>query len=231
MSWNILYDKGREEKRIIEKQSDRVPSQAKTLMELGLDLDAVLLQEVWGQNGDHIAALTGNEPGYWKQHNRKKEQIGVFGHRVEDAEFHDIGHKKKAVVARVGGLAVFGAHFVARPKRYFDRIEQGTRLCEIVDLEDEAIIAADFNGPWFEAARRKLARRGFRSAFAEAGVSERMLYPTEKYRDILLTPWQQQILGNRLVIDDILVRGVNVSDAGVFVGDSDHMGGWATIEL
>ena len=230
VSWNILYDKGREESGVIERQHDRVASQAKALMELGMDLDAVVLQEVWGQNGDQIAMLTGNEPGSWEQHNRKNEHIGMFGQKIEAVDFHDLGYKKKAAVAHIGGLALFGLHLSARPKNYFKRVNQSKSLCELIDLEEEAVIAADFNGPWFEAAQRKLARRGFRSAFAEAGVSERMLYPTEKYRDIILTPRQQRILGNRLVIDNILVRGVTVADAGVFVGDSDHMGGWATIE-
>ena len=230
VSWNILYDKGREERGIIVPQSDRVVSQAKTLMELGIDLDVVMLQEVWGQNGDQIAALTGNEPGFWRQHNRKKEHIGTFGRRVEAADFHDIGHNKKAVVTHIGGLAVFGLHFVARPKRYFDRVEQSEMLCKIVDEEDEAVIVGDFNGLRLEAARRMLARRGFRSAFSEAGSRERMIYPTDQYRDIILTPRQQRILGRRVSIDDILVRGVNVADAGVFIGDSDHPGGWATID-
>ena len=229
VSWNVLYDKGREESGIVSPQRDRVASQAKALMELGIDLDVVMLHEVWGDNGNQIAALTGNEPGIWQHHNRKNEHIGTFGRRVEAADFHDIGHKKKAVVTYVGGLAVFGLHLVARPKRYFDRVEQSVALCELVDKENEAIIAADFNGPWFEAARRMLARRGFRSAFAEADTRERMIYPTEKYRDIMLTPWQQRLLGNRTSIDDILVRGLDVADAGVFVGDSDHMGGWVTI--
>lgn len=229
VSWNVLYDKDREERGIVSPQCDRVASQAKTLMELGIDLDVVMLQEVWGGNGDQIAALTGNEPGIWRQHNRKNEHIGTFGRRVEAADFPDIGHKKKAVVTYVGGVAVFGLHFVARPKRYFDRIEQSTALCELVDREEEALIAADFNGPWFEAARRMLARRGFRSAFAETDTKERMVYPTDKYRDIMLTPWQQRLLGNHTSIDDILVRGLDVVDAGVFVGDSDHMGGWTTI--
>lgn len=230
VSWNILYDKGREERGIIVPQRDRVVFHAKALMELGIDLDVVMLQEVWGGNGDQIALLTGNEPGIWERHNRKNEHIGVFGQKVETADFYDIGHNKKAVVTHIGELAVFGLHFVARPKRYFERIEQATRLCEVIDQEEEAIIAGDFNGPRFEAARRMLARRGFRSAFSEAGAKERMTYPTEQYRDILWTPWQQRLLGRRVSIDDILVRGVNVADAGIFVGDSDHMGGWATLE-
>ena len=212
VSWNILYDKGREERGIIVPQRDRVVFHAKALMELGIDLDVVMLQEVWGGNGDQIALLTGNEPGIWERHNRKNEHIGVFGQKVETADFYDIGHNKKAVVTHIGELAVFGLHF------------------EGIDQEEEAIIAGDFNGPRFEAARRMLARRGFRSAFSEAGAKERMTYPTEQYRDILWTPWQQRLLGRRVSIDDILVRGVNVADAGIFVGDSDHMGGWATLE-
>ena len=230
VSWNILYDKGREERGIIVPQHDRVVSQAKTLMEIGIDLDVVILQEVWGHNGDQIASLTGNEPGIWEQHNRKNEHIGTFGQKVQSAEFYDIGHNKKTVVTHIGGLAVFGLHFVARPKRYFDRVEQSKMLCEIVDQEDEAVIVGDFNGPRLEAARRMLARRGFRSAFFEAGSKERMIYPTDQYRDIILKPRQQRILGSRVSIDDILVRGVSVVDAGVFEGASDHPGGWATIE-
>ena len=230
VTWNILLDKTRTRNGIVVPQGDRVASQAKTLMELGLDLDVVMLQEVEGDNGDQIASLTGNRPGIWQQHSRKNEHIGTFGQKVTNAEFYDIGYSKKAVVTHLGELAIFGLHFRARPKHYFDRREQSRLLCEVVDQEDEVAIVGDFNGPWFEGARRMLARRGFRSAFAEAGHGERMIYPTEPYRDIMLTPRQQRVLGRGVSIDDILVRGINVADAGVFVGDSDHPGGWAALE-
>ena len=228
VSWNIFLDKTRAKNNIIKYQKDRVESQAKTLAELGLELDAVLLHEVEGKHGARIAELTGYEPGHWEQHNRKNEHIGAFGQSIDAAKFFDIGHDRKIVKVMMGNLAVFGLHLSARPKRYFMRVEEMEAVCELIDQEDEALIAGDFNGIRQEKARRMLARRGFSSVFRETG-GKPPFYPTDKYRDILWTPKQQRVLGRWVSIDDMLVRGVTVQDAGAFEGDSDHFGLHATL--
>lgn len=225
VTWNILLDKTRTENEIVAPQIERINSQAKTLMELGVGLDVVMLQEVEGDNGRKIAEMTGHEPGVWQQHNRKNEHIGAFGSLVESAEFYDLGHGKKAVMTRIGNVAVVGVHFVARPKQYFKRVEQARVLCELLDQEEEAIVMGDFNGPQWEEARRMLGRRGFKSAFTQAGLKRPPTYPTEQYRDIMWTPRQQKVLRGQVSIDDIIVtRGVTVKDARSFVGDTDHVG-------
>lgn len=229
VTWNILLD--RIHKEAVKPQAQRVESQAKHLMEIGRNLDVVLLQEVEGRNGDTIAELTGNGPGVWARHSRKNEHIGVFGGLVDTADFYDLGHNKKAVITRVGGLALFGVHLVARPKRYFERVDEMRRLCETVDEEEEAVIAGDLNGPKWEAARRMLARRGFRSVFTELGMPRPGTFPTPDYRDIMWNRKQRALVPRMASIDDILVRGVTPKDAGTIQGDSDHVGLWADLAL
>ena len=227
VTWNILLDRIHGD--LVRPQGERIESQAKSLMELGKHLDVVMLQEVEGRNGDAIAELTGNEPGIWERHSRKNEHIGMFGERVESADFHDLGHNKKAVATHVGGLALFGVHLVARPKRYFERADEMERLCAVLDQEEEAVVAGDLNGPKWEAARRMLARRGFRSVFAELGRSRPGTFPTPDYRDIMWNRKQRTLVPWMANIDDILVRGVDVHDAGIIEGDSDHVGLWVDL--
>lgn len=229
ITWNILLDITRTKNKIVKPQHERVESQAKTLMELGVDLDVVMLQEVEGGNGKRIAELTSNDPGFWKQHKRQEEHIGVFGNRVEGAEFHKIGDNRRVVVTRVGGLAIFGLHLSARPKNWRIRLEEMERFCELIDQEEETAVVGDFNGLRWEPARRMLARRGFISAFAELGEKCPPTYPTEAYRDIMWTPRQQKVLRGPVAIDDILVRGTTVIDADRFEGDSDHFGLYADL--
>lgn len=229
VTWNILLD--RIHGQAVKPQAERIESQAKCLMEIGRNLDVVLLQEVEGRNGDVIAELTGNGPGVWARHSRKQEHIGVFGDLVEVADFYDLGHSKKAVATRVGELAVFGVHLVARPKRYFERADEVRRLCEVIDKEEEAVIAGDLNGPKWEAARRMLARRGFRSVFTELGVPRPGTFPAADYRDIMWNRKQRTLVPWMASIDDILVRGITAKDAGTIQGDSDHVGLWADLAL
>lgn len=227
VTWNILLDRIHGE--AVKPQAERIESQAKCLMEIGRNLDVVLLQEVEGRNGEAIAELTGNDPGVWARHSRKNEHIGVFGGLVDTADFYDLGHNKKAVAVRVGGLALFGVHLVARPKRYFERADEMQRLCQVVDEEEEAVIAGDLNGPKWEAARRMLARRGFRSVFTELGMPRPGTFPTADYRDIMWNQKQRALVPWMANIDDILVRGIAAQDAGLIEGDSDHIGLWADL--
>lgn len=227
VTWNILLD--RIHGPVVKPQGDRVESQAKRLMELGKSLDVVMLQEVEGHSGDRIAELTGNQPGIWARHSRKNEHIGAFGERVKSADFYDLGYGKKAVAVQVGGIALFGVHLLARPKRYFERNAEVRRLCEVVDLQDRAVIAGDLNGPRWEGARRMLARRGFRSVFTEIGESRPGTFPTADYREITWSRKQRALVPWMINIDDILVRGVGVQDAGLIEGDSDHAGLWADL--
>lgn len=231
VTWNILLDKTRTKNGIVKPQHERVDSYAKVLMELGMNLDVVILQEAEGCNGQKIAELTGYDPGYWKQHKRKNEHIGAFGDMVESAEFFTIGEKREAVLTRIGGVAIFGLHLSARPKRLFARKQEMEQFCRLVDQEEEAVVVGDYNGLWWEPARRMLAQRGFRSAFTQINEKCPPTYPTEAYRHIMWTPKQQRILPYQVSIDDIQTRGVTVQSAGRFKGDSDHFGLHATLAV
>jgi len=230
ISWNLLLDKTRTRLDIVEPQSERTESQAKTLIELDKKLDIVMLQEVEGENGRKIAEMTGNKPGISKQHNRQQEYMEVFGEEVEWADFHDLGYGRLAIETQVGGLAVFAVHLTARPKRFLRRANEMRKLSERLRKVDEAMVVGDLNGLWWEPARLMLAMQGFTSASHEVRLKRPITYPTEQYRDIMWTPWQQKILGDGVSVDDISVRGVKVVDAGRFVGDSDHYGLYATVE-
>lgn len=232
VTWNTLLDYTRARLNIIDSQSKRVEDQAKTLIGLGMSLDVVMLQEVEGDHGRRIAELTGNGPGAWKQYNRGNEHIGTFGELVGDAEFYDIGNNRKVVIVRLGDVAICGLHLSARPKRWYKRVGEVREFCEVVGGEKNVVAAGDFNGPEWEPARIILARQGFKKAFAGVERSERMIYPTEEYRDIMWTPNQQRVLRRGVEIDDILVKGdVEVVSTRTFVGPSDHPGGVATIRL
>lgn len=224
VSWNILLDKTRARLGTLSPQEERIASQAETLTGLERNLDVVMLQEVERENGVRLAELTGNEPGYWAQHNRKSERIGVFGGAVQGAEFHEIGNGRKAVVTYVGGVAIWGVHLSARPQHAMRRREESRALLELVEENERAMIVGDLNGPWFEPARRLLARRGFASAFREIGKRDPVTYPTVEYRDVMWTARQRRMLPRGVSIDAVLVRGVNVLSADSFTGDSDHRG-------
>lgn len=232
VTWNTLLDYTRARLGIIDSQSKRVEDQAKALVGLGMSLDVVMLQEVQGDNGRRIAELTGNDPGSWEQHNRGNEYIGAFGELVKDAEFYKIGNNRKVVITRLGKAAICGLHLSARPKRWRMRMGEVREFCEIVEDEEDVVAVGDFNEPWWAAARLILARQGFKTAFAGQERDERMVYPTEEYRDIMWTPRQQRILRRGVEIDDILVKGdIEVVGTRTFVGPSDHPGGVATLRL
>lgn len=229
ITWNILLDETRTDNGIVEAQDKRIESQAKTLMELGVDLNVVVLQEAEKRNGHKIAELTGHEPGFWEQHKRQRERIGMFGGMVEGAEFYPIGDDKKVVITHIGGLAILGLHLSPRPKRWRMRMREMQQVCELIDGEEEVAVVGDFNGPWWEPARLMLASRGLRSAFTQLGEKHPPTYPTENYRDIMWTPRQQRILPHQVAVDGIQLRGVRAVDAGTFEGDSDHYGVHATL--
>lgn len=224
VSWNILLDKTRTALGTVKPQAERIPSQVATLSGLSRDLDVVMIQEAEKENGERLARSLGHGAGYWEQHHRKSERIGVFGGAVEHADFYDIGHSRKAVVCRVGGLAVVGVHLSARPKNVFKRAAQAVELCGLVEDCEETIILGDLNGPWFEPARQLLSRKGFSSAFHETGQRNPSTYPAEPYRDVMWPPLVQRALPRGISIDAVLVRGVDVLGAETFIGESDHRG-------
>ncbi len=86
----------------------------------------------------------------------------------------------------------------------------------------------DFNSASWQRSRKVIEGADFTSVFQIVGERRPATVMTEKYR-------QRLSLGYKLATkygfspDDIYVKGVDVTDAGVFEGDSDHRGVWAQI--
>lgn len=235
VSWNILLDKKRTAKGIITAQSARLDSQIETLSmideEIG-GIDIAMLQEVEKtkeqHNGEVIARALGYHAGYWFNHNtsrRKGEYIGMFGEQVEQAEEFDLGHDKLGVITMIGGVAVVGVHF---RREHFgpQRADQSIALIERLEGIDHAVIVGDPNALAIEKARRQLHEVGFESAFHLLGRRNPKTHPTPSYRKIFYAPIHRPFLPRGTSTDFVYVRGMDVEDAGRFMGDSDHYGLW-----
>ncbi|MEO5499175.1 MAG: hypothetical protein ABIR46_01600 [Candidatus Saccharimonadales bacterium] len=235
-TFNILMDKTRTEAGIIVPQAKRLPSIVEVFSSSGIDMDVVAIQEAEqtfeASNGDNLARSLGFAASYWVEHNqlkRRDEYIGMFGNKVENPTFFDIGFYKQAVMTMVGETAVVGFH----TKRQLWGTERELQTSVVLDRLrefDQSVLLVDTNALWFEKSRRMLKRAGFRSAFHERHYMRPSTFPTEQYRDIMLGPWQQRLLPNGLSIDDIYVRGMDVENVGVLHADTDHLGLWATVK-
>ncbi len=235
-TFNILMDKTRTKAGLVKKQDKRLLSFVEAFTTSGIDLDIVAIQEAQKtkevHGGKELARRLGFEASYWREHNQLKrhdEYIGMFGVRVENPTFFDIGFCKQAVMTMIGETAVVGYH----PKREFwgkVRERQTGVVLDQLDEFDHSVLLVDTNALWFEKSRRMLSRAGFHSAFRESGSRRQSTFPTEEYRDIMLKPWQQKLLPNGVSIDDIYVRGMDVEAVGVLRADTDHLGLWATLK-
>lgn len=236
VSWNILLDKTRTKQGLIKPQSERLVSQIDTLVGLPVPLDVVTIQEVEKthetHHGEQMSRALGYTAGHWAEHNttkRRGEHIGMFGRFVDDVDFVSVGHDKLAVLTCVSGIAIAGIHH--RNERVGPkRTHQMAALLEYMEPYDRAIIAGDTNALSFEKSRRMVGRAGYRSAFRLAGQVRPATFPTPAYRDIMYGRTGSSLFRRAVSIDDIYLKGLGVHDAGVFVGDSDHYGLWATIK-
>ena len=231
VAWNILLDKTRTRQGIITPQHQRINSLTATLVESGVAPDVVAIMEAEnakGHGGERIARALGFEAGFWYEHNRKNEHIGMFGDQVDTAESIELGYNKLAVMTMVGEVAVVGLHLKCEhwgPKR----AEQLERVLAHLDGHESAIVMGDLNALPLEKAPRMLRKDGFESVYRQLGQKRPMTWPAPTYRDIMLTPWQQRLLPRGVNCDDIYIRNLTAVDAGSFMGDSDHAGVWATV--
>ena len=243
VSWNILLDQTRVNKGLIEPQAKRIHSQIQTIQDLrlshGVEPDVVGICEAertkkWQNHGQLMAEAIADTRGYWVSHNHikrnhEREYIGVFGTQVTNAEILELPSDKKAVITRVGDIAIAMNHF--RNQRVGnDRELQSRVLLDYLKDDEQAIIMGDFNALPYEKARRLIHNAGFVSVYKALKLPYPMTQPTEKYRDLFVTaPRVLQRYTSLANIDDIYVRGLTVNDADTFVGDSDHYGLWAKI--
>lgn len=236
VSWNILLDKTRTKKGIVVSQASRLSSQTETLRSLDIwELDVVMLEEVEKtkkqHSGEVIARALGYHAGFWFEHNtsrRKGEHIGMFGDKVEHVEAFDLGHDKVGVLTMIGDIAIVGFHF-RKEHMGPQRANQASAVLERVDGMKHVVLTGDANALAIEKARRQLHSAGFQSAFHELGRPNPKTHPTPAYRKIFYAPIHRPFLPRGTSSDLIYVRGMDVHDAGRFLGDSDHYGLWARV--
>lgn len=254
VSWNILLDKTRQaydrsDPRFIPPQNERAIKLAKTLGTLldreSIQPDIIALQEV-EKNDDRryhsgltISRELGFDNSYWIEHNkklydtakrgRKGEHIGLFGNHVTGVEYINLGDNRRAAVCVLGDIAVATVHF--RREKFWGpkRLEQaGVLLDRLADYE-KAVVMGDFNAHPFEAARKIFIQHNFRSAYHMIHGKYPATYPAPQYAGAIMHRWQEKIARDRIMLDDIYVRGLGSVAAGRFSGHSDHYGLWATL--
>ena len=230
-AWNILLDRTHGD--FVAPQCDRIAAQAKTLASIGRVLDVVAISEAektpHAHNGELLAALAGYGPGDWRRHSRKAEYIGMFGAQAGPIEHVDLGHKKTAVVTKIGAVSIAGVHLKFQLKGP-ERTEQIAVLLEYLAEEDQSVITGDFNCLPRQKPRRMLAQAGYISVFDALRQRKPRTVPTKAYRP-MLTPLRKIGSWPGLNVDDIYVKNLAVHEAGSFIGASDHAGVWATLGL
>ncbi len=237
VSWNILLDYKRrkfpvDSPQYIPEQKERIDIHVETLMNIGVPLDAVCLQEVQNKHGEYIATRLGHRPGTWFNHNttrRGGEHIGMFGTKVASVEEVQTRHDKVAVFTKIGSLAVVGfhnRHEIFGPMRS----EQTEDFLGRVVGQECAALMGDLNAVGWQKPNRLIRDAGFVSVFELLGLPEPKTHPVDAYRDIFYSPVKKLILPHGTASDRIYVRGCEVLDAGVFESDAaDHRGVWATV--
>lgn len=231
-SWNVLlYHLPTNE---VKPQAERILACARSLLSLGKQMDIVALYEAeisdtHGNMGEKIAVLTGNESGFWEQHSRPNEQIGMFGKSVDSVEFVKLDDDKTAVISKVGPISIAGVHLTFDLRGSDRRSKQVQVVLDKLAHTDKAIIMGDFNSlPW-QKPRKLIEANGFQSAFTTLGLKRPATVPTKEFRP-LLKKWERLTIGKGLAVDDIYCKGLHVKDAGTFEGPSDHRGLWATFK-
>jgi endonuclease/exonuclease/phosphatase family metal-dependent hydrolase len=268
ISWNILLDKKRTQKGLIRPQDERVDQLIETLQGFDGSHDVVGLQEVEATNGQTISRALGYGDGLWHQHNkpiykgasrgRSNEYMGMFGAMVEYTEPIDIGDRRKAVLTRVGGVAIVNCHLISGRSRktLALRTQEMQAILDAITDEENAVLIGDTNGHPLEASRRLAHREGFRSAHVLANGHMPRTHPNPEYIDALADDLLHRKLFYRYIgsaIDTISIRGdglsvvaagtlqeprqgihdedIETSKAFPSKGASDHIGLWARLAI
>lgn len=251
VTWNILLDITRTNNGIIRSQSDRLASHIGTLAalrsEIGGELDAVGIQEAQEENGQHngerLSEALGYGKGQWIGHNKKPypgsptgrpgEFMGMFGALIDSAEPIELGDNRRAVVSKIGEVAIANIHPRAG-KNLALKEEQVRVVLEHLQQYPNAIFLGEFNSHPSARVRHAVKSEDFESVFTVLDKPQPATYPTPAYRRIMygtkdkIAPPLKR-LAPAVLLDDIYVRNVAVHDADSFVGDSDHAGVWAKL--
>lgn len=232
VGWNILYDNG----NIwgAAPQANRLQSIVDTLSGLAVPLDVVGLVEVedseeFGHSGHQVARALSGMDGYWVANNRHSEYIGLFGAVTEPA-VRDIYDGRRMMITNAYGITFALLHTTFDPRGDIIRCRQVEQALSALEDQDRVVLLGDFNSLPVQKSRRLIHNAGFVSVFSALGRKRPSTVITEKYRKFL-NPLQKLVTTWGMAPDDIYVRGVEVSAAGVFEGDSDHRGLWAMVRI
>ena len=235
--WNIMYDPYHDGK--VARQHERLPEIAEKLSSLNRTFDIVGLTEVEGRsegnpqhNGEEIARYLGYSAGCWQKHAASGQggyELGAFGDEVKDASFFYLGYGKKALLTTAKGIPTAITHFKYQLCGQ-ERTWQANGLVCKMGHQDQGIIMLDRNALHWQRPSKVLKRLGYESVFdlQPHPKRPRTVHIVPEYRQ-LLPRWQQVAVSKGLWIDDILVKGLDVLDAGVITGPSDHGMVYATL--
>lgn len=224
--WNTFLDKN-------YPQAERLPGIIETIRGQG-NFDAVGILEAGGDNGEHIAQTISDTSGIWYPHSRKRlnERIGVFGPDIEAAEEIDIGHNRKAVLTRLGDVAIVFVHLRRNPDTFHPGPEQPEQMEALIDHlshEKKVIASGDFNNLAIQRPRRMLKKAGYTPVFPWYDLSGNRSFPTKEFPEKLTDRERRmlRLVGGAINIDGMYTKGIKVINRDSFIGPSDHPGLWA----
>lgn len=239
VAWNILLD--RKHGDLVPPQDKRLDLQVSSLRDVPAALDVVAILEAektkTQHNGEVLAANLGFTESHWLPHSRKREYIGMFGKRVDEVEYLDMGHNKAAVITMIGSVCVVAAHlkFPRSPCEHLSLSEQRQQIEVVLDRvkdEEHAVIMGDFNCPPWRKPRQLIEAQGFQSVYRIHGEPRPHTVLRGEY-DFMLTPHQRRLIRRvwplGVNVDDIYVKNMMVHEVGTVIGESDHLGVWATL--
>lgn len=225
--WNILFDVY--QPSLVKSQSDRLPDIIKELRRFPKN-SIIGLAEVEGDNGQLIAEGLDSQTEYFVEYDRPNDYIGVVSQLKLSPRFIQIDEKCRVVVAKHGEVTIVIVHMTLAILGEALRKQQIRTLLSNLDTAGPMVIMGDFNSMAWQRSRKLLVKAGFRSALGRSIVKRLPTVPARKYRHMYPQPYKA--LGRYgFTLDDIYVREVQVSESGIFEGESDHLGVWAKLHL
>jgi hypothetical protein len=233
-TWNILYDPNNYFPDA-KPQISRSKNISQKLKDLNPQPSLFGLLEVedsseFGNIGDLITREVNNSSGYWVQHSRSWEMMGFFGDAFEAADTYEIADGRKILISQIDSIAIALIHFTYGIRGEDLRFYQMNQVLNILDRFQRVVLMGDFNSASWQKSRRLAKRCNYKSVFETLGRKRSATVVTQPYRKQLPLRYRiGSVMG--FAPDDIYVKNVEVKDAGIFEGDSDHRGVWATIKI
>lgn len=136
-------------------------------------------------------------------------------------------HNRKSILTETSGVQVVGTHLSHQLLKADVRIQQVESILENIDSNKPSVIVGDFNCFPNHRPRKRITRRGYSSVAQYLGNPK--TFPMGDYRKDLR--WWERLTTDIIPfeLDDIYVKGLEIIEAGVMDGPSDHRGLWARL--